>query len=70
MLFSAYQILFFLSYMPYNGNEESDFCGYQYYIEILANFTKKHNYTQDALAKKLNMSRQAISKWETGVSHG
>lgn len=54
--------------MPYNGNEESDFCGYQYYIEILANFTKKHNYTQDALARKLNISRQAISKWETGTA--
>ena len=26
--------------MPYNGNEESDFCEYQYYIEILANFTE------------------------------
>lgn len=30
---------------------------------------KSHNYTQDDLAKKLDISRQAVSKWETGVSH-
>lgn len=27
---------------------------------------KKYGYTQEDLAKKLNISRQAISKWETG----
>ncbi len=30
---------------------------------------KSHNYTQEELAEKLDISRQAISKWETGVSH-
>ena len=29
---------------------------------------KGHNYTQDDLAKKLNISRQAVSKWETGTA--
>ena len=29
---------------------------------------KKHNYTQDELAKRLDISRQAVSKWETGAA--
>ena len=29
---------------------------------------RSHNYTQDDLAKKLSISRQAVSKWETGAS--
>ena len=29
---------------------------------------KSHNYTQDDLAKKLYISRQAVSKWETGMA--
>ena len=29
---------------------------------------RKHNYTQDDLAQKLSISRQAISKWETGTA--
>lgn len=29
---------------------------------------KSHNYTQDDLAKKLGISRQAVSKWETGTA--
>lgn len=35
------------------------------YLQLLR---KKHNYTQDELAKKLDISRQAVSKWETGVT--
>lgn len=29
---------------------------------------KNHNYTQDDLAGRLAISRQAVSKWETGVT--
>ncbi len=29
---------------------------------------KQHGYSQDELADKLNVSRQAISKWERSVS--
>lgn len=35
------------------------------YLQLLR---KKHNYTQDELAKRLDISRQAISKWETGAA--
>lgn len=35
------------------------------YLQFLR---KKHNYTQEDLAKKLNISRQAVSKWETGAA--
>ena len=30
---------------------------------------KKAGLSQDALAERLGVSRQAISKWETGVSY-
>ncbi len=36
------------------------------YLQFLR---KSHDYTQEDLAKKLDISRQAVSKWETGVSH-
>ena len=35
------------------------------YLQFLR---KSHNYTQDDLAKRLDLSRQAISKWETGTT--
>ena len=35
------------------------------YLQFLR---KSHNYTQDDLAKKLDISRQAVSKWETGMT--
>lgn len=30
---------------------------------------RKAGLSQEALAERLGVSRQAISKWETGVSH-
>lgn len=30
---------------------------------------KKNGWSQEELAEKLNISRQSVSKWESGVSH-
>ncbi len=35
------------------------------YLQLLR---KSNNYTQDDLAKELGISRQAVSKWETGMT--
>ncbi len=35
------------------------------YLQFLR---KKNNYTQEYLAKKLDISRQAVSNWETGTA--
>ena len=35
------------------------------YLQFLR---KSHNYTQEDLAKRLDISRQAVSKWETGAT--
>ena len=35
----------------------------------LAQLRKQNGYSQESLAEKLGLSRQAISKWERGVSH-
>ena len=35
------------------------------YLQFLR---KSHNYTQEDLARKLDISRQAVSKWETGTT--
>ena len=36
--------------------------------EYLQFLRKSNNYTQDDLAKELGISRQAVSKWETGTT--
>lgn len=38
------------------------------FCDKLANLRKKNNITQEQLADKLNVSRQAVSKWENGTS--
>lgn len=35
----------------------------------IAALRKKAGMSQEDLAKELNISRQSISKWESGVSH-
>ena len=36
--------------------------------KYLSYLRKTRNYTQEELAKQLDISRQAVSKWETGTS--
>lgn len=35
--------------------------------EILLELRTKHELSQEALAKKVFVTRQAVSRWETGV---
>ena len=37
--------------------------------ERLQELRKKSGYSQEQVAEMLGLSRQAISKWESGVSH-
>ena len=36
--------------------------------EILKNIREKHNLTQDQMAERIHVTRQAVSRWETGCS--
>lgn len=63
MLFGTCQILVFPEYLPYNI-----FMNTNITAKHLQFLRKSHHYTQDTLAKKLNISRQAVSKWETGTT--
>ena len=38
------------------------------FCDKLSKLRKQNNITQEQLADRLNMSRQAVSKWELGVS--
>ena len=35
-------------------------------FEILKNLREKNNLTQEEMAKRVNITRQAVSRWETG----
>ena len=39
------------------------------FSEKLLTLRKAKDLTQEQLAEKLNVSRQSVSKWESGVSH-
>ena len=34
--------------------------------DILKNIREKHNLTQDQMAERIHVTRQAVSRWETG----
>ena len=34
--------------------------------EILRRLREEHDLTQEAMAQRLHLSRQAVSRWETG----
>ena len=38
------------------------------FSEKLLNLRKKENFSQEALAEKLDVSRQAVSRWESGAA--
>lgn len=38
------------------------------FSEQLSKFRKEANLTQEGLAEKCDVSRQAVAKWESGVS--
>ena len=39
------------------------------FAEKLIVLRKSREWTQEQLAERLNVSRQSVSKWESGVSH-
>ena len=36
--------------------------------QVIRKLRKERNFTQEELAEQLNISAQAVSKWENGVS--
>lgn len=62
----TFQALYFSIRSFYNRKKEGIFMNTNIISKYLQLLRKKHNYTQDELAKRLDISRQAVSKWETG----
>ena len=54
--------------MSYNGSKGVILMNTNIISRYLQFLRKSHNYTQDDLAKRLDISRQAVSKWETGTA--
>ena len=63
----TFQALYFSIRSFYNRKKEGIFMNTNIISKYLQLLRKKHNYTQDELAKRLDISRQAVSKWETGT---
>ena len=38
-------------------------------LEKIVQLRKSQGLAQEVLAERLNLSRQAVSRWESGVSH-
>lgn len=55
-------------YKPMFGGRDGKVVAEMKFNEQLANLRKEKGISQEALAEGLGVSRQAISKWETGVS--
>ena len=68
LLFCTCQILSSSFCMVYNGGKGVDFMNMKIISRYLQFLRKSRCYTQDDLAKRLNVSRQAVSKWETGTT--
>jgi len=68
LLFGTFQVLYFSIWPFYNRKKEGIFMNTNIISRYLQLLRKKHNYTQDELAKRLDVSRQAVSKWETRAS--
>lgn len=66
LLFRTYQILLYSFCMVYNGGKGVTFMNMNIISSYLQFLRTSRCYTQDDLAKRLNVSRQAVSKWETG----
>lgn len=68
LLLRTFQILSFSFYMVYNDGKGVNFMNTKIISRYLQFLRKSRCYTQADLAKRLNVSRQAVSKWETGAA--
>ena len=65
---ALFKLFIFLS-SHFTIEKRREFLWIQTSFQNICNYCeKKHNFTQDELAKRLDISRQAVSKWETGAA--